>query len=91
LLQGRVDHFRTLEDELMKRWTLAALAAASLLSATAIANTISQVDSQPATTHTAAHWRAPEASSRDKVREYVPSVNYVIEGQTVGVSVIPSF
>ena len=75
----------------MKRWTLAALAAASLLSATAIANTISQVDSQPDTTRTATHWRAPEASSREKVSEYVPSVNYVIEGQTVGVSVIPSF
>ncbi len=77
----------------MKRWTLAALAAASLLSATAIANTqLSQVETPSNTTRAnATHWRTAPANSREKVGEYVPSVNYVIEGQTVGVSVIPSF
>jgi hypothetical protein len=76
----------------MKRWTFAALAAASLLSATAIAKTqLSQVEPQPTTARTATHWRTAPANSREKVGEYVPSVNYVIEGQTVGVSVIPNY
>jgi len=76
----------------MKRWTLAALAAASLLSATAIAETVQlshAASTQPNPSHVgAARWRSDAAT--EKVAEYVPSVNYVLEGQTGGAFVIPS-
>ena len=73
----------------MKRWTFAALAAASLLSATAIANTISQVAAQPSTPRTTTHWRTAPANAGGEVGEYMPSVTAVAE--TGGASVIPGF
>jgi hypothetical protein len=89
LLQVELDRYCTLEDETMKRWTLAALAAASLLSATAIASTqLSQVETR-STTARPTHWRSAEPGAREKVGEYMPSVTAVAE--TGGASVIPSF
>lgn len=71
----------------MKRWTIAALAAATLISATAIAGTLAQVDITPGTEHqTASRW---EASSNEKSFEYVPSVNFQLEGQAPGAFVLP--
>jgi hypothetical protein len=75
----------------MKRWTLAALAAATLISATAIAGTLAQVEIRTDTTHqtAASRWRAAEASESGTVAEYVPSVNFQLDGQAGGAFVLP--
>ena len=65
----------------MKRWTVAALAAATLISATAIAETLAQVETTSGTNHqTATRWSADETRS-GTVAEYVPSVNFALGGQ----------
>ena len=64
----------------MKRWTVAALAAATLISATAIAETLAQVETTSGTNHqTATRWSGDE--SRTSGTEYVPSVNFALGGQ----------
>jgi len=66
----------------MKRWTVAALAAATLISATAIAETLAQVETTSRTNHqTATRWSADETRTRGTVAEYVPSVNFALGGQ----------
>jgi hypothetical protein len=72
-----------LEDEAMKRLTVAALAAATLLSATAIAGTIGQVEA-PRADRTA----AARGSDRDQdtFGAYVPAV---MGGQSGVAFVIP--
>jgi hypothetical protein len=61
-----------LEDEVMTRWTVAALAAATLLSATAIAETLAQVDA-PRADRTSAT-RGIDRATQDPFQAYVPSV-----------------
>lgn len=68
----------------MKRWTVAALAAATLLSATAIAETLVRVDA-PRADRTAA-WRGVERDARDNFGAHVPSV---MGGQSGVAFVIP--
>jgi hypothetical protein len=58
----------------MNRWIVAALAAATLISATAIAETLAQ----PSTGN---HEIATRWSTEDSVPDYVPSVNFAFEGQ----------
>ena len=59
----------------MKRFTVAALAAATLISATAIAGTLAQVETTPDTNRQrASRW------SSDEPRD-VPSVNFVIASE----------
>jgi len=95
----------------MKRWTLAALAAATLFSTAALAGT-------PQATETAKLERRSEATyyadttarsrggpaqraalahptdqgtASEQVYELLPSVNFVLEGQTGGAFVVPGF
>jgi hypothetical protein len=66
----------------MKRWTAAALAAATLISATAIAGTLAQVEipsDRSRQTDSRRHAAEPRATETDS--EYVPSVNFVLGGQ----------
>ena len=65
----------------MKRWTVAALAAATLISATAIAETLAQVETTSGNHQTATRWSADEARTSGTVAEYVPSVNFALGGQ----------
>ena len=65
----------------MKRWTVAALAAATLISATAIAETLAQVETTSGTNHQTTRWSADEARTNGTVAEYVPSVNFALGGQ----------
>jgi hypothetical protein len=67
----------------MKRWTAVALAAATLLSATAIAETLGQAETQPG------HPSRTTAYSDEADEAYVPSVNIVFEGQSGGAFVLP--
>jgi hypothetical protein len=60
----------------MKRWTAAALAAATLISATAIAETLAQVETAPKTQSAA---RA--SADADESYGYVPKLNFGIEAQ----------
>jgi hypothetical protein len=66
----------------MKRWTAVALAAATLLSATAIAETLRQGET-PSRRERASAARPSEDAA------YVPSVNVVFEGQSAGAFVLP--
>jgi len=95
----------------MKRWTLAALAAASLFSTTALAATPADVKTaqlerrSEATRYANAteRWRgrpaqraaiahpADEATASEKVYEFIPSVNFMLEGQTGGAFVSTRF
>jgi len=72
----------------MKKWTLAALAAATLVSATAIAGTLAQVETRTHPTG-ATRWRAAEATESGTLAEYVPSVNFQLDGQAGGAFVLP--
>jgi hypothetical protein len=63
----------------MKRWTLAALAAASLLAAAAIASTT------PAAKAARAH-----PADQKSATEYLPTVNFMLDGQAGGAFVIPN-
>jgi hypothetical protein len=73
-----------LEDEIMTRWTVAALAAATLLSATAIAETLAQVDA-PRADRTSAT-RGIDRDTRNPFEAHVPSV---MGGQPSVAFVIP--
>lgn len=61
----------------MKRWTAAALAAATLISATAIAETLAQVETASKTRPAA---RASAVA--DETSGYVPSLSFGIQTQT---------
>jgi hypothetical protein len=65
----------------MKRFTVAALAAATLISATAIAGTLAQVETSSSTRN---GWYADEANSL----EYVPA-NFEFGGQAPVAFVLP--
>jgi hypothetical protein len=60
----------------MKRWTAAALAAATLISATAIAETLAQVDTASST-----HRPNATPTSVSESTGYVPKLNFGIEAQ----------
>ena len=95
----------------MKRWTLAALAAATLFSTTALAGTpqaaeTAKLERRSETTRYAdatARWRGRPAqraalshpteqgTGSEKVYELLPSVNFVLEGQSGGAFVVPGF
>lgn len=64
----------------MKRWT-AALAAATLISATAIAGTLAQVGTSNSPRQTGAHRSHDAARAEEADRGYVPSVNFALDGQ----------
>jgi len=58
----------------MNRWNVAAIAAATLISATAIAGTLAKPSGSN-------HENATRRSTEDSVADYVPSVDFVLEGQ----------
>lgn len=62
----------------MKRWTAAALAAATLISATAIAETLAQVEPTSSTNRQTA---ARTSADANESAGYVPSLNFGIEAQ----------
>ena len=95
----------------MKRWTLAALAAVTLFSTTALAGTPQAAETaklerrSEATRYadTTARWRGgptqrvalshptDQGTASEKVYELLPSVNFVLEGQSGGAFVVPGF
>jgi len=95
----------------MKRWTLAALAAATLFSTAALAGTpqateTAKLERRSEATYyadTTARWRGGPAqraalahptdqgTASEQVYELLPSVNFVLEGQTGGAFVVPGF
>ena len=94
----------------MKRWTLAALGAATLFATTALAGTppdtkIPKLEPRQVTHYatTSERWRgrpalraalshpADTVSPSEKVYEFIPSVNFMLEGQTGGAFVNPRF
>jgi hypothetical protein len=95
----------------MKRWTLAALAAATLFATTALAETPPDAKSTKLERRSAAmryadaaeRWRGRPAlraallhptdmaSPSEKVYEFIPSVNFMLEGQTGGAFVALRF
>jgi hypothetical protein len=64
----------------MKRWT-AALAAATLISATAIAGTLAQVGTSDSARQPGSHRSHDEARAEEAASDYVPSVNFALDGQ----------
>ena len=96
----------------MKRWILAALAAASLFSTAALADTPVEAKTTKPERHsdvkryadTAQRWRgrpalrsaalahpADESTASEVVYEFLPSANFMVQGQNTGAFPVTSF